>query len=115
MTKKKKDEDFVELNNTDEIASYFDKDPRQKKEKRSEDDTFSLETFLELDGNRLDKANLLFSDKLNGFQNFNQTQALLVSQENRNEILENELVQRLMPKTSILNIELAKIWKGKKS
>ena len=35
MTKKNKDEDFVELNNSDEIASYFDKDPRTKKEKRN--------------------------------------------------------------------------------
>ena len=115
MTKKNKDEDFVELNNSDEIASYFDKDPRIKKEKKNENETFSLETFLEIDGNRLEKANLLFSDKLNGFQNFNQSQALLVSQENRNEILENELVQRLVPKTSILNIELSKIWSGGRS
>jgi hypothetical protein len=115
MTKKNKDEDFVELNNSDEIASYFDKDPRTKKEKRNDNDEFSLETFLEIDGSRLEKSNLLFSDKLNGYQNFNQTQALLVSQENRNEILENELVQRLVSKTSILNIELAKIWKGGKS
>jgi hypothetical protein len=113
MNKKNQDDDFVELDNSDEIASYFDKDPRVKKEKKVENDSFSLETFLELDGERLERANRLFSDKLNGLKNFNQTEALLISQENRNEILESQLIQRLTPKSSVLYKELAKIWKGK--
>ncbi|MFZ4713489.1 MAG: hypothetical protein ACOYL6_07255 [Bacteriovoracaceae bacterium] len=109
-TKKSEEEENVQLENMQELITYFDGDPRPKKDRRPDLDSFSLITFLEDDGKRLDKLTQLFGDKLNGHKAFNQTQQLLEAQEKHNLILENELVQFLINKDSNLNIELGKLW-----
>ena len=112
MTPKKNEEDDVQLENMDELLSYFNENENKPKKdlKRHDQDTFSLITFLENDGHRLDRLISVFKDKLNHHHQYNQSKILLEAQAEKNLKLETNIITTLRKPDSSLNKSLARLF-----
>ncbi len=110
--KKSDDEENVQLENVDELLSYFNESEGKNKRdvKRHDLDTFSLITFLENDGQRLDRLISVFRDKLNNHQQYNQVKILLEGEAEKNLKLEAHIVNSLKKPDSSLNKSLARLF-----
>lgn len=118
-SKKKKPKDFllpdeedVKLLDSEDLLQYFLGEPQNKKnaQRYNDSDTFSLLTFLENDGKRLDKLIHLFAMKLGNHQKYNQTGQLLENQNDTNENLKGQIVDYSLPLFSPVNKSLAQIF-----
>lgn len=100
-----KKEEEVRLVDADDLIQYFLGDPQAKKHPNRKNDTesFSLITFLENDGKRLDKLIDLFSSKLGNHQKYNQSGQLLENQNDLNENLKEQIIDYSRPLFSPFN------------
>lgn len=105
------DDEEIRLIDEDDLLQYFLGDPNKKKQPRKNDlDTFSLITFLENDGKRLDKLIHLFANKLDNHQKYNQAGQLLENQNDINENLKAQIIAYSRPLFSPVNKALAQMF-----
>lgn len=105
------DDEEVRLIDEDDLLQYFLGDPNKKKQPRKSDvETFSLLTFLENDGKRLDKLIHLFANKLDNHQKYNQSGQLLENQNDINDNLKSQIIEYSRPLFSPVNKALAHIF-----
>lgn len=110
--KKKIEEEEIKLVDEQDLLQYFLGDHTSKKnvQRKNEQETFSLITFLENDGKRLDRLIHLFARKLSNHEKYNQTGQLLENQNDINENLKEQIISYSVPIFSPINKSLSEMF-----